>query len=325
MQRVKPIIAMLGVIILMGCSSYVKQPEVCIDRWYGYALDGGCPATMKKAAAPDASQEMVARLAALEGDRERLADELEAAQRENGVLSNRVSELERQLADQDRELAGLRSGSDERDTLASQLFAVQSDKDRLAAESAAANQRIVDLERQLDAANRRVADLEGQLAAAESAQPPVSPVVQLETAKQGLIRALRSQIEKGDIEIDLNGERLLIKLASSYLFESGEAQLKPGGVKALRKVGEVLKEYPEYNVAVEGHTDDRPLRSTLKKKFASNQELSDARAAHAAKALEEGGLSNLATAGFADTKPVASNRTEAGRAKNRRVEVRVTK
>lgn len=297
MQRVKPIIAMFGLLILMGCSSHVKQPEVCIDKWYGYALDSGCPATMKKAAAPDALQEMAARLAALEGDRQRLADELEAARRENGVLSNRVSGLEGQLADHDR----------------------------LAAESAAATQRIVDLERQLDDATQRVADLEGQLAAAQSAQPPVSPVVQLEAAKQGLIRALRSQIEKGDIEIDLNGERLLIKLASSYLFESGEAQLKPGGVKALREVGEVLKEYPEYNVAVEGHTDDRPLGSTLKKEFASNQELSDARAAHAAKALEEGGLSNLATAGFADTKPVASNRTEAGRAKNRRVEVRVTK
>ena len=300
MQRVKPIIVMLGLLILMGCSSHVKhvkQPEVCIDRWYGYVLDGGCPATMKKAAAPDALQEMAARLAVLEGDRQRLADELEAARRENAVLSNRVSELEGQLADHGR----------------------------LAAESAAATQRIVDLERQLDDASQRVADLEGQLAAAQSAQPPVSPVVQLETAKQGLIRALRPQIEKGDIAIDLNGERLLIKLASSYLFESGEAQLKPGGVKALRKVGEVLKEYPEYNVAVEGHTDDRPLRGTLKKEFASNQELSDARAAHAAQALEEGGMSNLATAGFADTKPVASNRTEAGRAKNRRVEVRVTK
>jgi chemotaxis protein MotB len=78
-------------------------------------------------------------------------------------------------------------------------------------------------------------------------------------------------------------------------------------------------------VTVEGHTDNRPLRGTLKKKFATNQELSEARAANAAKALAEGGLSAPTTTGFSDTKPVASNSTDAGRAKNRRVEIRVTR
>ncbi|MDH4305705.1 MAG: OmpA family protein, partial [Nitrospira sp.] len=86
-----------------------------------------------------------------------------------------------------------------------------------------------------------------------------------------------------------------------------------------------LKDYPEYNVAVDGHTDNQPIRGALKNKFPTNMELSEARAANAARALEEGGLSTATTHGYADTKPKAPNTTEAGRAKNRRVEVRVTK
>ena len=210
---------------------------------------------------------------------------------------------------------------------ADELFALQQ-------QNAALRRRINELEQllaardqELNQANARMADLEQQLTAPKGTQlgPARGSAAPLETAKQGLIRALRPEIEKGDITVDLNSERLLIKLASSYLFGSGEDQLRPGGTDALKKVGAILKDYPEYNVVVEGHTDNRPIRSSLKKKFATNQELSDARAANAAKALAEGGRSAVTTAGLSDTKPVASNKTDAGRAKNRRVEIRVTR
>jgi chemotaxis protein MotB len=147
----------------------------------------------------------------------------------------------------------------------------------------------------------------------------------LKEAQRGLVRALRPEVEKGDITIDLNNERLLINLASGYLFAPGQDELKPAGANALKQVGAVLKDYPEYKVAVDGHTDNVAIQGALKKKFPTNQELSEARAANAAKALEEGGLSAPATHGYADTKPVEPNTTAAGRAKNRRVEVRVTK
>ncbi|NJN70760.1 MAG: OmpA family protein [Nitrospira sp.] len=140
-----------------------------------------------------------------------------------------------------------------------------------------------------------------------------------------MIRALRPQINKGNIAIHLNNERLLIQLASGYLFGSGEDQVQSDGMAVLKRVGEILKDYPGYQVAVAGHTDNHPIRGALKNKFPTNQELSEARAANAATALEEGGLSGATTVGFAETKPVASNNTEAGRAKNRRVEIRVTK
>jgi chemotaxis protein MotB len=76
---------------------------------------------------------------------------------------------------------------------------------------------------------------------------------------------------------------------------------------------------------VDGHTDNVAIRTSLKNKFATNQELSEARAANAAKTLAEGGRGDATTTGYADTKPVEPNTTAAGRALNRRVEIRVTK
>ncbi len=238
---------------LVGCSSYIKQPTVCVDRWYGYYPGSGCP-SVAKAAAPDVSGSVAlasaARLAALEGDRQRLANDLAAARQRN-------ADLEAQLADREKEYS--------------------------------------------------------------------TEMTRLKEAERGLVRALKSQIEEQHITVDLNNERLLMNLASGYLFGSGEDQLKPAGAEALKQVGAILHDFPEYKVHVEGHTDNRPILGALKKKFPSNKELSEARAKSAVEALESGGLSGAHAMGAADTKPVMSNTTGGGRAKNRRVEIIVTR
>lgn len=143
----------------------------------------------------------------------------------------------------------------------------------------------------------------------------------LHEAQRGLIRALRPEIAKGDITVGLNSERLLINLASDYLFGSGEDQLKPAGADALQRVGGVLKGFPEKQVHVVDYTDNVTIKGALKKKFPSNKELSDARANGAAQALRDGGVANLTAAGHGENDPIASNNIAAGRAKNRRIEV----
>ena len=189
-------------------------------------------------------------------------------------------------------------------------------EDKLAADLAAARQRNVELERHLADRDKELAGLRGELS---------EKMTKLKEAQRRLIPALRPQIEKGDITVDLNNERLLINLASGYLFGSGQDELKPAGADALKHVGAILKDFPEYKVAVDGHTDNVPIQGALKKKFPTNMKLSEARAANAAKAMSKGGLGPATTHGYADTKPIEPNTTEAGRAKNRRVEVRVTK
>ncbi|MDH4086091.1 MAG: OmpA family protein [Nitrospira sp.] len=339
MGTFKAAVVVVILALLPACSSFIKQSDVCIDRWYGYSPQPPCPSS-KKIVAPDPLQDMAGRLAAVEQQRDGLADDLETAQKKNGALSSRVNELERQLsnakADLDQmasKLAASQRNAGDAEALSSELSAAKeriaeleaqlaaaqasgADREKLAADLEAANQRLAELEGQLGERDKDLAGLRGDLSA---------EMAKLKEAERGLIRALRPQINKGDIAVHLNNERLLINLASAYLFASGEDQLKPAGADALKQVGEILKEYPEYKVAVDGHTDNLPIRGALKKKFPTNMELSETRAANAAKALEEGGLSTATTHGYSDTKPKAPNTTETGRAKNRRVEIRVTK
>ena len=389
MRGLKTSIVAFGLLAFAVNAAAVDWSAICCDGGYEYR-------NKDRFAAEKASSDMAARLAALERERQRLADELAAARKDNGALSDRAKSLEGQLADRDRELASLRSGAGDsarlasqqlssaqgeldqtkaraadlerqlaafqagagdRDKLAADLASAQSqlaalqagagDKDTLASELAAAKQRITELEAQLAtaqgsgtdkdklaaelaAAKQRMADLDRQLADRDKELAGLrgdlsAEMAKLKEAQRGIIRALKPQIDKKNIAVDLNNERLLINLASSYLFGSGEDQLKPAGADALKQVGAILKDFPEYKVAVDGHTDNRPIRSELKKKFPTNKELSAARAANAAMALGEGGLSAVTTNGYADTQPVMPNTTDAGRAKNRRVEVRVTK
>ena len=413
MKSIRISILALGLLSIAGNAAAIDWNAICCDGGYEYRHRNQWDAD-------NASKDMAARLAALEKERQRLADELAAAKRENGALSDRVKALESQLADRDRELAALRSGAGDFSKLASQLSSAQSDlsqskartaelerqlaaaqasaggdkdklaadlaaaqsqvaalqtsagdkdklaadlaaaqsqltalqagavdKDKLATELATAKQRNADLTAQLAAmggaasdkdkmaaelaaCRQRVAELEKMLADRDKELAGLrgdlsTEMAKLKEAQRGLIRALKPQIDKQTIAVDLNNERLLINLASGYLFGSGEDQLKPAGADALKQVGAILKDFPEYKVAVDGHTDNRPIKSSLKKTFPTNKELSEARAANAAKALTEGGLGAATTHGYADTKPVAPNTTDAGRAKNRRVEIRVTK
>jgi chemotaxis protein MotB len=306
MQAFKTVILATSLVALAGCARWDRSP-ICnpSHQWTAWS-DVRC----------NPPKEAADRLAALEKDRQRLADELAAARKQNGALSSRGSDLERQLADRDREIASLRSGAGDSARLASQLSATNSDKDKLAADLAAARQRNADLDAQLADRDKELAGLRGDLSA---------EMAKLKEAQRGLIRALKPQIDEKNITVDLNNERLLINLASSYLFGSGEDQLKPAGTDALKQVGAILKDFPEYKVHVEGHTDNRPIKGALKKKFPSNKELSEARAENAVQALAGGGLSGAHSMGAADTKPVMPNTTDAGRAKNRRVEISVVK
>ena len=122
-----------------------------------------------------------------------------------------------------------------RDELAASRLASR-DTGKAAAELAAADRRIADLEKQLADREREMASLRAE----QSAE-----MAKLKEAERGLVRSLRPQIEKGDITVDLNNDRLLINLASAYLFDSGKGELKPDGVEALKHVGAVLKKFPQ--------------------------------------------------------------------------------
>jgi chemotaxis protein MotB len=109
-------------------------------------------------------------------------------------------------------------------------------------------------------------------------------------------------------------------LTDRLLFPSGQATLIAQALPLLKEIGELLNLDQTHPVAVEGNTDNVPIRSAT---FPSNWELSTARASTVVRTLITGGVSaqRLSASGYADLRPIASNATAGGRARNRRVEI----
>jgi chemotaxis protein MotB len=119
-------------------------------------------------------------------------------------------------------------------------------------------------------------------------------------------------------------ERELAQLARQLEFDPGSAPATAAGLPILNKIKALLKEAPGRRVVVAGHTDNQTIGPSLKETYGSNQELSRARAAVVADYLaEDGGVDprNISVVGHAAAQPVASNSTEAGRKRNRRIEI----
>lgn len=120
------------------------------------------------------------------------------------------------------------------------------------------------------------------------------------------------------------GEVVRVRLTNSDLFAPGQAKLRPGAKRNLTRVAQAIRNsYPGYLVGIEGHTDADPIR---KSSWKNNHQLSVERAMAVYDYLrKEGGLSTsqLFVAGFGPNRPIASNTSSSGKAKNRRVELAI--
>jgi outer membrane protein OmpA-like peptidoglycan-associated protein len=128
-------------------------------------------------------------------------------------------------------------------------------------------------------------------------------------------RADALQEELADLKAQ-ETERGLILTLGDVLFDTGEAQLKPGANSTIQRLAEFLGEYPERRLLIEGHTDSRGSDEY-------NQELSQRRADAVRSALLQAGVPSerIRAQGLGEQFPVASNETAAGRQENRRVEI----
>lgn len=134
------------------------------------------------------------------------------------------------------------------------------------------------------------------------------------------LKQLTSDIE---LDIDPNYQFVKISLKGSILFDSGGATLKEEAKPILSKVGDILKEFEGYRVEIEGHTDNRPMTGPT---YKDNNWLSSARALNATEYLiktKDLDPSDIKYSGRGEYDPIASNDTETGRAKNRRIEIKI--
>ena len=141
--------------------------------------------------------------------------------------------------------------------------------------------------------------------------------------QQELRRLLQPEVDRGDIIIREGKDRVEISLASKALFDSGSDRVHAAGADILMRVGSVLKTVPNWETTLTGHADSMPIRPALQKRFASNKELSEARAESGSRILMEAGVDPklIKTAGKGETQPIASNATVEGRSRNRRIEI----
>ena len=220
----------------------------------------------------------------------------------------RLSQLEGQLQEQ-----------------AERLKATQMEQSRLEQERAARDTDIkilaqsrAALSESLEAQNAERKRLEEERAAKDG------EIRHLTQAHAALAKSLEAEMAKGDIWMKQVRDRLTITLVDRVLFDSGRAQVKPDGLKVLKRVSDILKHVRDKQIRIEGHTDNVPIGTQLRDRFPTNWELSTARASSVVRYLiEKGGVNraSLSAVGYAENRPVASNDGEKGRAANRRIEI----
>ncbi len=186
------------------------------------------------------------------------------------------------------------------------------------------------LQSQLNEAN---ASLAGALNDNQKAQEQITAlqtqVAELQKEKdqtaqsaRGLEDEMRRDLESKDVTISKLQGKLTVNILDRVMFDSGEAILKPAGEAVMRKIAALLAAHPTLKIHVIGHTDNVPIRS----RFASNWELSTARALAAVHFLtERAGVDprRVGAVGYGEYRPIADNATLEGRARNRRIAITI--
>ena len=305
----------LGVIIICGtmlAGCVTKSTHVAtlteLDQAQNALTKTAAEFEAYKKQTADYKKQTTEQIAGLEADKTKLTNDLLSAQT---VSANTQGDLDRTTANLNQALATQKKNEEDLRTLQARANDLEQ---RLQAEKAT----VTRLQQGGEALAAEKERLEKERAAKEA------EIERLTRTQQELSKSLQAEIERGDITIKQVRDRLTINMVEKVLFNSGQAQVKPAGLKVLTQVSDVLKNVTDKQIRIEGHTDNVPIGVKIRDKFPTNWELSTARATTVVRFfIDRGGVSreSLEAVGFADTRPVASNDTEEGRTENRRIEI----
>jgi chemotaxis protein MotB len=196
----------------------------------------------------------------------------------------------------------------------------QRDLDALRAKLNAASAELVSAQRNDAGLQQQIATLQGQV---DDLQKEKEQVAQ---SARGLEDEMRSNLESKDVTISKLQGKLTVNILDRIMFDSGEAEVKTDGQVVLLKIAAFLAQHPELKIHVIGHTDNVPIRGNARSRFATNWELSTARALAAVRFLtERAGVDprRVGAVGYGEFRPVADNATPEGRARNRRIAITI--
>jgi chemotaxis protein MotB len=165
----------------------------------------------------------------------------------------------------------------------------------------------------------------------EEAQSLQEAIEEIEEQKLKLSEQIAEKIEEAleesmmsdKVDVDFTEDYVLLTLNGAFLFDSGKADIKSDAVPVLNKIGVLLTKYADSDIEIEGHTDTVPLNGG---RYENNDVLSSYRALAVFDYLKDNAAidpSIMKHSGRGEYVPIADNSTPEGRAKNRRVEIKI--
>ena len=244
-----------------------------------------------------------------ERESEKLSSQLTALKSEKNDLEKEKRELRLKVLSLEGEMARLQQDNTNLEEI-------------LKAKSDTLSEQIADLRKQNKILKQENETLRAKAQALEVEK--TEEILGVKTMYEDLVQDMESEIKKGEITITQLKGKLKVNMVDEILFDSGKATIKPQGVKVLDRLGKVLLNVKDQAIRIEGHTDNVPIGADLAERYPTNWELSVARATAVARYLQEkiGVDPRLISAtGYGQYKPIASNETEQGRTRNRRIEI----
>jgi chemotaxis protein MotB len=265
----------------------------------------------------------------MQGTYQKKVDEADTLTKRLAALQKKNDDLNAENAVLKADLAGMTLQNEK---LTTDLSYVTDQRDKAVADkeeldrilkskSDSLSQSIFELRRKvadLDAENTKLKAENASLVKAREEQ-----VRKVSSTYESLLEKMKSEISQGQVTISELKGRLTVNMVDSILFDPGKAEVKKGGREILGKVISILKDVSDQSIRIEGHTDDVPISRALAQRYPTNWELSAARAINVARFLQDQGIDpgNLSAVAYGEWKPVATNDTAEGKAKNRRIEI----
>jgi len=330
-----------------------KRQIVCyLLLAFGILVIGGCIVSKKDYLLKvEENQNLSRELAALRSEHDRLKGEKEAVDtqvvalhKERDDLQNARAQLQLKNLSLENEVATavddnlrleeiLRAKSD---TLSKNIVDLRDHVGDLKKENKLLKEENTDLNQNIETLKLSVGNLEDQVSALQQKNEVLQSraetlerqrkeeILAMKGTYESLLENMESEIEKGKITITQLRGKLKVNMLDEILFDSGKTTIKPQGIEVLDRVGRILLDVKDRTISIEGHTDNVPIGPELSKKYPTNWELSAARATTVARYLQEKTGINpsvLSATGYGEFQPVATNETEEGQAKNRRIDI----
>ncbi len=238
--------------------------------------------------------------------------ELEAEKKTSAQLQQQLAGLQQHLSKE----------SAQRKSAEQQAAELAKERESLAARSRELQSRLNGLEKEKGQLNSELSDVQGNAARIAKEREQLlqeqarlaaileqerlakeEEITRLTRTQESLSKSLQDEISKGNITIQQVRDRLTINMVDRVLFDSGQVQVKPAGVKVLKQVSDILKTLTDKQIRIEGHTDNVSISSKLQGHFKTNWELSTARATTVVRYLiDQGSVSrrHLSAVGYAE-------------------------